>query len=93
MIDASNGPIAGRSWDSEVSPVPVMNACLSAGTSNTAALRHIAKLVERGLVERKTDRYDSRRINLALTPCGKEQIEGFPTFCAQGQPTSPLEST
>ena len=55
-------------------PVSVKTLCLASDVPETTALRYIALLVETGLIARKNDERDRRRIFLSLTPRGEAAI-------------------
>ena len=54
--------------------VSVKSLCLASDVPDTTALRWIALLVESGLIARKNDERDRRRIFLSLTPRGEAAI-------------------
>lgn len=68
--------------------VTVKSACVASGVPQTTALRHLALLVSRGLIERRRHPADSRSTHVALTE------EGFGTMIdyvtrASAPPTGP----
>lgn len=56
-------------------PMPVSSLCIAAETPATTALRRIAELEASGLVERRPDPADRRRVFVALTAKGREDLE------------------
>ncbi|WP_242128458.1 MarR family transcriptional regulator [Sphingobium sp. Sx8-8] len=55
-------------------PVSISSLCIASGTSTTTALRHIAMLVDRGLLLRRQDASDGRRVLVELAPMLFEQL-------------------
>lgn len=55
----------------------VSSVCVGASVPATTALRWIGVLEKRGLVQRRADRFDGRRIFLMLTGRGVEAMNGF----------------
>lgn len=56
-------------------PMPVSSLCIAAETPATTALRRLAELESAGLVERRPDPKDRRRVFIALTDEGRERLE------------------
>jgi DNA-binding MarR family transcriptional regulator len=61
-------------------PMPVSSLCIAAETPATTALRRLADLEGAGLVERRPDPKDKRRVFIALTAEGREKLEN----CLEG---------
>lgn len=57
--------------------VGVMSACHASGATSTTGLRHLARLVELGLVVRLDDPLDGRKQNVALTAQGTQKMREF----------------
>lgn len=56
-------------------PMPVSSLCLAAEAPATTALRRIAELEAKGLVLRRPDEMDRRRVFIALTEEGRDKLE------------------
>ncbi|MEX0922153.1 MAG: response regulator [Rhodovibrionaceae bacterium] len=56
-------------------PMPVSSLCIAAETPATTALRRIAELEAGGLVVRRPDERDRRRVFISLTADGREKLE------------------
>lgn len=78
------GIFADPAWDMlldlfackmEGNRVGVLSACSAAGVPQTTALRWVDRLEECGLVERRRDPQDSRRIYVELTELATRRIE------------------
>jgi DNA-binding transcriptional ArsR family regulator len=78
------GIFADPAWDMlldlfackmEGSSIGVLSACSAAGVPQTTALRWIDRLEECGLVRRRRDPVDSRRIYVELTEVATRRIE------------------
>lgn len=54
--------------------VSVKSLCIAAGVAPTTALRWINTLAERGLLERKSDPSDGRRVCIELTETAEERL-------------------
>lgn len=65
--------IAGR----EMRSVCVSSACLGSSSPQTTGLRWMRTLEEKGLVERRMDRSDRRRIYVRLTEQAERQMEAL----------------
>ncbi|RHW18227.1 hypothetical protein D1610_07035 [Sphingomonas gilva] len=52
--------------------IAVSSACISSGSPTTTELHHIDALQDRGLVERRSDPDDLRRIWLSITARGRD---------------------
>ena len=61
-------------------PMPVSSLCIAAETPATTALRRIGELEKAGLVERRPDPADKRRVFVALTGKGRADLES----CLEG---------
>lgn len=57
--------------------VPVTSACIGAAVPTTTALRWLAILESRGLVEREADSSDARRIFVRLTPQAHSALTAY----------------
>lgn len=55
----------------------VSSVCLGAGVPATTALRWIGILENKGLIQRRADRLDGRRVFLLLTCAGIEAMDSF----------------
>ena len=55
----------------------VTSVCLGAAVPSTTALRWIRVLEKKGLIQRRADRLDGRRIFLLLTEAGKDVMDRF----------------
>lgn len=58
----------------EGKPVTVTDACIAANVPSSTALRWLSKIESCGLVTRRLDPADRRRIHLELTPHADKQI-------------------
>jgi hypothetical protein len=58
-------------------PVSISSVCIAAGVPTTTALRWIATLERAGLVQRRPDAEDRRRIWLSLSPHGVEAMSHY----------------
>ncbi|QLC24914.1 winged helix DNA-binding protein [Parasphingopyxis algicola] len=63
LLDLTLARLTGRD-------VSVSSACIAANCPATTALRHLARLVEKGFVHRERDPYDGRRVYTRLTRPG-----------------------
>lgn len=63
--------------------VPVTSACIGAAVPTTTALRWLAILESRGLVEREADSSDARRIFVRLTLPAQTSMTAYFTRAAQ----------
>lgn len=61
-------------------PMPVSSLCIAAETPATTALRRLGELEQAGLVLRRPDPADRRRVFIALTAEGREKLES----CLEG---------
>ncbi|WP_313801134.1 MarR family transcriptional regulator [Sphingobium sp.] len=59
---------------SEGREVSISSLCIASGVPTTSALRHIAMLVERGLLLRRRDFRDGRRVLMELSPALQERL-------------------
>lgn len=57
--------------------VPVSSLCIAAAVPATTALRWIGRLENEGLVTRRSDPHDGRRVFIELTPRAIEAMETF----------------
>ena len=57
--------------------LPVTTACAATAGPMTTALRYLATLQREGLVARRADRYDARRVYVELTPKGSEAMRAY----------------
>ena len=57
--------------------VSVSSACLAADVPSTTALRYLAALEERDLVERQSDPLDNRKRYVRLTPKGRRLLRDY----------------
>lgn len=71
-------------------PVPVTSACIGAAVPTTTALRWIAVLEERGLLERQADAHDARRIFVALSELGRGKMAEYFARANQRERAAPL---
>lgn len=55
--------------------ISVSSLCIASQVPQTTALRHIAIMVEKGLIVRQADPNDSRRILLSLSPSTLKMME------------------
>ncbi|HEX7853624.1 MAG TPA: hypothetical protein VF503_08015 [Sphingobium sp.] len=55
--------------------ISVSSLCIASQVPQTTALRHIAIMVEKGLIVRQADPNDSRRVLLSLSPSTLEMME------------------
>jgi hypothetical protein len=74
--------------ESEGKPVSISSACLAAAVPMTTALRWVARLEEERLIERRATG-DRRRINVQLTPSGRERVERIVVAMAGAQKARP----
>lgn len=63
--------------------VSVSSACLAACVPSTTALRHIARLVAQGLIERHAAPTDARRTFLTLTDQGQSTMDQYLSLIIQ----------
>lgn len=63
--------------------VPVTSACIGAAVPTTTALRWLAILESRGLVEREADNSDARRVFVRLTGHGQNSMSAYFARAAQ----------
>ncbi|GGK35337.1 response regulator [Salinarimonas ramus] len=63
--------------DSRGEEVAVTSLCLVSGVSTTTALRRLDDMAAAGLIERRRDPSDGRRILVRLTDSGKEKVERY----------------
>lgn len=70
LLDLMSARLAGR-------PVPVSSACVAAGVPATTALRLVSSLVQAGLVSRRPDPTDGRRVLVDLTDVGQQHMDLF----------------
>jgi len=83
--DRAFGEIFGEpAWDilldlyvagTERRTVSVTSACIASASPQTTALRWLTRLSEEGLIERRVDPADARRIYVQLTTRGRETID------------------
>lgn len=57
--------------------VPVSSACIGAAVPNTTALRWLAQLEERGLIQRENDASDARRVFVRLSDHAEQQMTDY----------------
>ena len=55
----------------------VTNLCIASGVSTTTALRYLQAMANKGLVERRPDPVDRRRIRVALTPHSERAMQDY----------------
>ena len=67
--------------------VPISSLCIAAGVPTTTALRWIATLVDLGLLSRRSDSADRRRVFVELTENGWDSMSRF--IAAQGSAGEP----
>ena len=70
LLDLMSARLTGRQ-------VPVSSACVAAGVPATTALRLVNTLVEAGLVSRRPDPNDGRRVLVDLTEAGRQRMDLF----------------
>lgn len=63
--------------EAEGKPVVIKSACIASGVPPSTALRRINVLVEAGLVDRKPDLLDNRRVLVGLTESGQRAMEKY----------------
>lgn len=73
----------------EGASVPISSLCIAAGVPTTTALRWIATLVDLGLLTRRSDPADRRRVFVELTAEGWEAMSKF--FASQGGAVDPTD--
>ena len=61
----------------EGSSVPISSVCIAAGVPTTTALRWVATLVDLGLLTRRSDTSDRRRVFVELTEAGWDAMSRF----------------
>jgi Winged helix DNA-binding domain len=66
--------------------ISVSSACLAANVPATTALRHLAKLEDRGMIMRVKDETDQRRVWLRLTPETFEAVKQWALQSAKLKP-------
>lgn len=70
LLDLANADARGRE-------VPVTSLCLVSGVSTTTALRRIDDMADAGLVTRRRDETDGRRVLVGLTDDGRAKVERY----------------
>ncbi|WP_371347753.1 response regulator [Ancylobacter sp. IITR112] len=70
LLDLAVAEASGR-------PISVTSLCIASGAPTTTALRRIDELREAGLIERRPDPADRRRIIVELTESGRQRMETF----------------
>jgi len=70
LLDLAVAEASGR-------PISVTSLCIASGAPTTTALRRIDELREAGLIERRADPADRRRIIVELTGTGRQRMEAF----------------
>ncbi len=68
LLDLAAARLEGR-------PVSVSSLCIAASVPTTTGLRWIKALVDRGLLERQSDREDARRAFISLAPATARRME------------------
>jgi DNA-binding MarR family transcriptional regulator len=63
--------------------VSVSSLCIAAAVPPTTALRWITNMTEMGLLERKQDPYDARRVFIMLAPATAAKLDGYFTACQE----------
>jgi hypothetical protein len=61
----------------EGSAVSVSSLCIAAAVAPTTALRWIARLTDAGLLERRPDPFDKRRVFMALSEAARQGMRGY----------------
>jgi DNA-binding MarR family transcriptional regulator len=61
----------------EEKSIPVSSLCLASGVPPTTALRWMALMVEKQLIERLDDHRDKRRVNITLMPETRSALIGY----------------
>ncbi|WP_144039825.1 winged helix DNA-binding protein [Novosphingobium sp. TH158] len=69
--------------DCEGKSVPVTSACIGACVPTTTALRWLAVLESKGLLEREADARDARRVFVNLTDFGRTRMREYIARIAQ----------
>ncbi|MPT24907.1 MAG: response regulator [Starkeya sp.] len=70
LLDLAVAEASGR-------PISVTSLCIASGAPTTTALRRIDELRDAGLIERRPDPADRRRIIVELTESGRQRMETF----------------
>lgn len=70
LLDLAVAQASGR-------PISVTSLCIASGAPTTTALRRIDELKEAGLIERRPDPQDRRRIIVELTEGGRARMDAF----------------
>lgn len=70
LLDLAVAEASGR-------PISVTSLCIASGAPTTTALRRIDELMEAGLIDRRPDPSDRRRIIVELTVLGRSRMEAF----------------
>lgn len=70
LLDLAMAEASGR-------PISVTSLCIASGAPTTTALRRTDELRDAGLIERRPDPADRRRIIVELTECGRQRMETF----------------
>jgi predicted transcriptional regulator len=74
--------------EAEGKAVSISSACLAASVPMTTALRWVTRLEEEGLIERRATG-DRRRINVRLTPSGRERVSRTVVAMSSAQKARP----
>lgn len=72
--------------------IGVSSACIAAHAPSTTALRHIKNMVNLGIIARRPDPYDNRRVYLELTPAARAAMAKWAEAAGDSLPSHRLRA-